>query len=121
MTGSVGYHAGDVAEDIVASDYICRNYQLAARRWRGKGGEIDLVMRDGDQVIFVEVKKSKTFAAAARRRRYRCRQSDRKRIYGRLSCPLHVATTCAMYHSEFKNEVAHDPENSLSDGPNRSD
>jgi len=67
MTGSVGYHAGDVAEDIVASDYICRNYQLAARRWRGKGGEIDLVMRDGDKVIFVEVKKSKTFAAAARR------------------------------------------------------
>lgn len=67
MTGSVGYHAGDVAEDIVASDYICRNYQLAARRWRGKGGEIDLVMRDGDQVIFVEVKKSETFAAAARR------------------------------------------------------
>ena len=67
MTGSVGYHAGDVAEDIVASDYICRNYQLAARRWRGKGGEIDLVMRDGDKVIFVEVKKSKTFAAAAHR------------------------------------------------------
>jgi len=67
MMSTVGYHAGRVAEDIVASDYICRDHRLAARRWRGKSGEIDLIMRDGDRVIFVEVKKSKTFAAAARR------------------------------------------------------
>jgi putative endonuclease len=64
MTGSVGYHAGRVAEDIVAGDYICRNYNLAARRWRGQAGEIDLIMRDGDEVVFVEVKKAKCFAKA---------------------------------------------------------
>jgi putative endonuclease len=67
MTGSVGYHAGLVAEDIVARDYGRRHHDVIARRWRGAGGEIDLILRDGDAIIFVEVKKSKTFAGAAAR------------------------------------------------------
>jgi putative endonuclease len=67
MTGSVGYHAGLVAEDIVAQDYVRRNHEVAARRWRGCGGEIDLIVRDGAAVVFVEVKKSKSFGAAASR------------------------------------------------------
>lgn len=67
MTGTAGYHAGRVAEDIVASDYLRRNHGIAARRWRGKSGEIDLVARDGDTVVFIEVKKSRSFGAAAAR------------------------------------------------------
>jgi len=38
---------------------------VAARRWRGKGGEIDLILREGARVVFVEVKASSTHAAAA--------------------------------------------------------
>jgi putative endonuclease len=67
MTGHVSYHAGLAAEDIVARDYTARAHQVAARRWRGNSGEIDLIMRDGDRVIFVEVKKSRTFTQAAQR------------------------------------------------------
>jgi putative endonuclease len=67
MTGSVGYYAGLAAEEIVANDYRCRRHEVAAQRWRGAGGEIDLILRNGDDVIFVEVKKSKTFARAASR------------------------------------------------------
>ena len=67
MSGSLGYHAGLAAEDIVASDYTKRNHAIAARRWRGAAGEIDLIARDGDTVVFVEVKKSRNFAAAAAR------------------------------------------------------
>jgi len=67
LTGSTGYHAGRVAEDIVARDYTDRDHQFAAKRWRGAGGEIDLIMRNGAQVIFVEVKKSASFARAATR------------------------------------------------------
>ena len=67
MTGAVGYHAGLVAEDIVASDYARRGRPVAHRRWRGSGGEIDLIAREGDRVVFVEVKKSKTFDMAALR------------------------------------------------------
>jgi len=67
MTGKIGYHAGRVAEDIVARDYERRNHGIAARRWRGMGGEIDLIVRDGETVVFVEVKKSRSFARAATR------------------------------------------------------
>ena len=67
MTGIISYHAGLAAEDIVAADYARRRHGLAARRWRGQAGEIDLILRDGDTVVFVEVKKSRTSARAATR------------------------------------------------------
>ena len=68
MTGLTGYHAGRVAEDIVARDYTDRAHVFAAKHWRGTGGgEIDLIMRNGTQVVFVEVKKSGSFAWAATR------------------------------------------------------
>ena len=35
-------------------------------RWRGEAGEIDLVLRDGDGVVFVEVKAARDHAGAAR-------------------------------------------------------
>ena len=67
MTGKTGYYAGLAAEDSVVRDYQSRNLDIAARRWRGQSGEIDLVARDGATVVFVEVKKSKDFASAALR------------------------------------------------------
>ncbi|GGE37626.1 YraN family protein [Actibacterium pelagium] len=65
MTGQVSYRAGLAAEAIVAEHYRRRGAVIAADRWRGKGGEIDLVAREGGKVIFIEVKKSKTHAEAA--------------------------------------------------------
>lgn len=67
MTGQTGYHAGLSAEAIASQHYTRAGYQEAGKRWRGKRGEIDLIFRGNDQVIFVEVKKSKTFARAAAR------------------------------------------------------
>ena len=75
------YYAGLAAEDCVARKYNQNGQPVAARRWRGQSGEIDLIMRNGDGLIFVEVKKSRTHAhAAARLSR---RQMDR--IYGAAS------------------------------------
>ena len=65
MTGLTGFHAGRVAENIVARDYTDRAHVFAAKRWRGAGGEIDLIMRNGTQVVFVGVKNSASFARAA--------------------------------------------------------
>jgi putative endonuclease len=65
MSGAVSYHAGKCAEDSVAQLYGGAGKKVVARRWRGMAGEIDLIARDGDEVIFIEVKKSKTHAAAA--------------------------------------------------------
>ncbi|MBK5922714.1 hypothetical protein CCR90_02755 [Rhodovulum sulfidophilum] len=67
MSGTVSYHAGRSAEDCVARGYEGRGMAIAARRWRGAGGEIDLVARDGDALVFVEVKQSRSFSSAAER------------------------------------------------------
>ena len=67
MTPQTRYYAGLEAERSVARDYLRRGYKFAAHRYRGKSGEIDLVLRRGREVVFVEVKHSKTHASAAER------------------------------------------------------
>lgn len=67
MRGQVACLSGRAAEDQVASDYLRRGYALAATRWRGHSGEVDLIFADGDGFIFVEVKKSRSFARSAER------------------------------------------------------
>lgn len=67
IRGSVSYHAGLAAEDIVAQTYARKGQATLAKRWRGNSGEIDLIAQNGDGVIFVEVKKSKTHAKAVQR------------------------------------------------------
>ena len=61
------YHAGLSAEQAVARQYQQRGAILRETRWRGRGGEIDLILSEGDSVVFVEVKKSRTHAAAVQR------------------------------------------------------
>lgn len=63
--GLRNYLAGHAAEDSVARHYLDRGIPISVRNWRGSGGEIDLVGRNGDQVIVVEVKQSKTHDLAA--------------------------------------------------------
>lgn len=65
MSGLVSYHAGLAAEAAVAQHYSRSGREIAATRWRGSAGEIDLIARDGDAVIFIEVKQSATHAQAA--------------------------------------------------------
>ncbi len=65
--GAVAYQAGRSAELRIAQDYERRGFAVARHRWRGKHGEIDLILQDGDGLVFVEVKKSKTFEGAAQR------------------------------------------------------
>lgn len=63
--GRTAYHAGLAAEDIVEMRYARGGQPVLAKRWRGSCGEIDLVAQDGDGVIFIEVKKSKSHGRAA--------------------------------------------------------
>lgn len=65
--GKMAYHAGIAAEGCIAQDYARRGFPLVRERWRGKGGEIDLIVRDGDGLIFIEVKQSRSFERAAQR------------------------------------------------------
>lgn len=63
--GRMAFHAGVAAELRIAQDYERRGFAVARRRWRGAGGEIDLILRDGAGLIFVEVKKSRSLTCAA--------------------------------------------------------
>jgi len=63
--GLRSHHAGMAAEDQVARVYDRGGMAVCARRWRCPSGEIDIVARDGDRVIFVEVKQSRTHDEAA--------------------------------------------------------
>lgn len=67
QAGRMAFHAGRVAEDQVAARYERAGHAIAARRWRGRGGELDLVARDGDGLVFIEVKAARSHAAAAER------------------------------------------------------
>ncbi|MGL4439391.1 MAG: YraN family protein [Bosea sp. (in: a-proteobacteria)] len=48
--------SGFAAEWLAIAFLTCKGYRLLARRYGGKGGEIDLIARRGSVVIFVEVK-----------------------------------------------------------------
>lgn len=63
--GRTAFHAGMAAENRIAQDYERRGFAVARRRWRGQGGEIDLIIQDGNALIFVEVKQSRCLAQAA--------------------------------------------------------
>lgn len=59
--------SGHSAEARVADRYCDRGCTILERCWRSPAGEIDLILRDGDQVVFVEVKKAETHDIAAHR------------------------------------------------------
>lgn len=63
--GARAWQAGAAAEGSVERLYERGGRQIVARRWRGQGGEIDLVARDGAEIIFIEVKQSATHVQAA--------------------------------------------------------
>lgn len=67
LTGARSYYSGLAAESAVEHHYARAGHVIAARRWRGSGGEIDLIARDAGGLVFVEVKKSRSFARAAER------------------------------------------------------
>ncbi len=69
--GLVAYHDGLAAEDSVEAHYLTTGHKIVERRWRGRGGEIDLILQDDDGYVFVEVKKAKSHAYAAERLSHR--------------------------------------------------
>ena len=76
--GRTAYHVGLAADDIVARRYAGGGQAVLAKRWRGSRGGIDLIAQNGDDVIFIEVKKSRSHARAVAHLTHR--QIDR--IYG---------------------------------------
>ncbi len=47
---------GEAGEDAAARFLVTLGYRIVARNVRGPGGEIDLIARDGETIVFIEVK-----------------------------------------------------------------
>ena len=58
---------GAAAEDLAAEFLSARGLAIVARNYRCRGGEIDLIARDGAMLVFVEVRLrgSQEFGGAA--------------------------------------------------------
>ncbi len=54
---------GTRGEDLALEYLIGQGYNLVQRNWRSRSGELDLVMRDGDCLVIVEVKARQGDAA----------------------------------------------------------
>jgi len=47
---------GKLGEDLACIELQRRGYAILARRYRTRSGEIDIIARDGETTVFVEVK-----------------------------------------------------------------
>ena len=58
---------GKTGEDLACAELEKRGYAIVARRYRRRGGELDIVARDGPTLVFVEVKArhSRAYGEAA--------------------------------------------------------
>lgn len=63
--GAMAHARGLSAEDQVARHYEAQGYTHVQSRWRGQGAEIDLIFRNGVEIVFIEVKSSRTHEQAA--------------------------------------------------------
>jgi len=51
---------GQWGEAKVARVYVAAGYEVLDRNWRVRGGELDLVLARGDEIVFCEVKTRST-------------------------------------------------------------
>jgi putative endonuclease len=47
---------GLIAEYIIAFRYILKGYSIVKHRWKSRLGEIDLILKKGNLIVFCEVK-----------------------------------------------------------------
>lgn len=72
------YHRGLIAEHLAAVCLMAKGYTVLARRYKTPVGEIDLVVRRGKTLVFVEVKERGALNAAL--------ESVTARMKDRIAC-----------------------------------
>ena len=98
---------GKRGEDLACRELERRGYEILARRHRRRGGELDIIARDGDTLVFVEVKTRAGFtcgtAAEAlslgQRRRIVQLAQDYVASH-RLTCPCRFDVVAIHFHGE---------------------
>ncbi|UZD90121.1 YraN family protein [Cognatishimia activa] len=67
LRGQQNYLSGVSGENAVQRIYEDRGCRPLTQRWRGGGGELDLVFEDDQGLVFVEVKTARRHDLAAQR------------------------------------------------------
>ena len=67
--GKTAYFSGLAAEQTVERAYRDIGAKVLETRWRGQGGEIDMILQQGNEIVFCEVKKAQSFDEAISRLR----------------------------------------------------
>ena len=97
------YIIGREAECLAEAWYQGEGYQTVARNFRGRGGEIDLILRKGDELLVVEVKGRKDFCLEdAWQKRWRLKK---KRIIRTLRYFLASSAGIGISWSEIRLEI----------------
>jgi putative endonuclease len=86
---------GRSGEDLACRELERRGYTIVARRYRRRGGELDIIARDGKTMVFVEVKarQDRAFGAGAeavgfvKRRRMAQLATDYMQRHHLAGCP----------------------------------
>lgn len=78
------FRLGFSAESRAAAYLVAKGYRIAARRWRSPVGEVDIVARRRNVLVFVEVKARPNFDDAA----YSVTDRQKLRIAGAASAWL---------------------------------
>ena len=58
---------GIVGENIACAELQQRGYEILARRYRTRHGEIDIIAREGETTVFIEVKTAASRLTARER------------------------------------------------------
>ncbi|MBC7317699.1 YraN family protein [Candidatus Bipolaricaulota bacterium] len=52
----MGVVEGKAAEELAVKHLRAQGMRIVARNWRWRGGEVDIIAKDGETLVFVEVK-----------------------------------------------------------------
>lgn len=91
------YFKGHYAETIAALLLVMKGYRIIARRFKTRHGEIDLIARKGNTIIFVEVKARADKEAAL----YSIHPKQRQRISDAAQVFLHKRHMGGEYLTRF--------------------
>jgi putative endonuclease len=86
---------GKMGEDLACRELTARGYEILARRYRNRGGELDIIARDGRTTVFVEVKTRESLECGAggeaitplKRRRMAAVALDYMARHHQVDCP----------------------------------
>lgn len=82
---------GRKAEELARAWLRRRGFRILAVNWRGGGGEIDLVAREGRTLVFVEVKSRRVGAPLPPEAAFTARKRRRLRRAARAFLAVHRA------------------------------